>query len=171
MAQQLLSLNFEIEGEKRLRAVLQVPIDKIKNLRPVWDLIRDDFAARNQDWLDSEGKGSFAPLSPAYAAWKEVHFPGMKILQRTRRLYNSLTDVNDADFIYAPEKLRVILGTKVRYGRYHQVGTRRMPRRPILKLGKDAAVQWARMIHQYLFESGQFSRAKPISMQRRRKGA
>lgn len=155
-------MNFGVEGEKRLRMVLQIPIDQIKDLRPAWELIRDDFAKRNRDWLDSEGRGSFAPLSPKYAEWKRRHFGELPILRLTGRLRQSLTETSDGDFLYAPERLRVLLGTKVKYARYHQVGTKRMPRRPPVVVGKDAAFQWAKIIHRHLFESGQFRQASPI---------
>ena len=122
-ARQMLELNLSVEGEKSLRAVLQVRIDKIKDLRPAWELIRDDFAARERRWLDSEGERTFAKLSDAYGRWKARNYPGRPILRLTGLLRRSLTQPGDPEFLYVPERLRVTLGTTVPYARWHQRGT------------------------------------------------
>ncbi len=169
MAKQMLSINLGVEGEKRLRAVLQVSIDAIDDMDPAWQRIRDDFAEEEKDWLDSEGRGSFRRLSPAYAARKAAKYGNKPILQRSGRLRASLTDPNDRDFVYRAERLRVVLGTKVRYARYHQKGTRTMPRRPPVRMGRDAGKRWSRIIHEHLFETGQFQRAPRVPLLRGRR--
>ena len=163
MAKQLLVMNLSVEGERSLQMALQVPLDAIKDMDPAWEEIRDSWAAANKKWLDSEGRGSFAPLSPRYAALKVLQVGAKPILQFSGRLYNSLTDTGDGEFFYAPEKLRVTLGTTVPYSRVHQNprANNPLPRRPPLKMDKRIAITFAKIIQAHLFkiEPGTFSQS------------
>lgn len=78
--------------------------------------------------FEAEGRGpnrgKWAPLSPAYAAWKRRHYPGRGILRRTNRLYRALTRSRGAQSLryYTAKELR--FGTAlVPYASFHQVGT------------------------------------------------
>lgn len=76
---------------------------------------------------------AWAALSPAYARWKAINFPGMPLLQRTRRM------VRGFSFEAKPRSLRitnrVTAGQSVKIPRWrlHQEGTGKMPARPILQ--------------------------------------
>lgn len=99
--------------------------------------------------FDAEGSGpqagSWAPLSTTYAKWKEAHFPGKPILERTGALRGALTGP-------APYARRDVSGDTLSFGTiglpyasFHQTGTRRMPARPEFDFGPDfeAAMQAA----------------------------
>ena len=94
-------LSFEVIGLDRVLAGLASVQDAVKDLRPFWkDIFAPKYFATVQDVfaLQGQGRGAggrfaggrWAPLSPAYAAWKRRHFPGRTILVRTGRLRESV---------------------------------------------------------------------------------
>lgn len=77
-------------------------------------------------------RGHWAPLTAKYAEWKSRNFPGMPILQRSRRLYDALTQSS------SPFARRVFSGNTfdfgtrgVPYATFHQLGTVKMVDRAI----------------------------------------
>lgn len=73
--------------------------------------------------------GGWAPLSPAYGAWKALKYPGRPTMQATGRLFESLTVGLSTDKI---KNDSVEFGNKVRYSTWHQYGTTRMPMRRLV---------------------------------------
>jgi hypothetical protein len=63
---------------------------RMRDWRPAWDLMHREYAAYEEQVFASEGSahpgGRWKPLSPRYAEWKELHYPGRTILTRTGRL-------------------------------------------------------------------------------------
>lgn len=105
----------------------------------IHDAIRDQFAA--------EGSPAWEPLSPRYAARKARTYPGMPILQATRRLMLSLTDADAPDAVFDVSPTRLILGTDVEtpdgkwnIGLLHQLGApnANIPARPMIRLPMTA---------------------------------
>lgn len=100
------------------------------------------FEAEMAEQFDAEGRGpnagAWAQLSERYAAWKAANYPGMRILERTGRLRQALTESS------SPFAKRVIGGdtfdfgtSGVEYASYHQSGTDFMPDRPPFDMGDD----------------------------------
>lgn len=66
------------------------------------------------------GEGMRWPqLSEKYAEWKEKHYPGMPILQRSGRLFNSMTKQGSDGNITVIGKEGAVFGTSISYGIYH----------------------------------------------------
>lgn len=102
--------------------------------RYMWPRLTPVLERHVKEQLDAEGQGSegpFAPLSASYLAWKEANYPGMPILQRTRAMYDGLTD-SSSPFAFRQESGNEYnFGTRgVEYASFHQSGTDRMPARP-----------------------------------------
>lgn len=144
----------------------------IDDWSPVWEPMADAFLAIERAQFETEGAAEgdkWAPLSPAYAEWKEQHFGEMPILMRTLRLYESLTDRNSPDFVFDGGERYLTLGTRVPYAIYHQSRQPRashLPRRPeiafseatkraLMKVMQMYAVQVARSFG-YTNQSGDF---------------
>jgi len=121
-------------------------LDRMRSLIPFWrDVFAPAYFAEVQDLFAMEGQprgasgrfgaGHWAPLSPDYEAWKNRHFPGMPILQRTGKLKASLewngNSLGDGG-VFVPMPLSVLVGTDVIYGKYHNRGTATMPKREFL---------------------------------------
>lgn len=82
--------------------------------------------------------GSWAPLSEQYAAWKEQHFPGQPILQRSGELFHGLTSSSSPFAKRITEGNEFDFGTVgVEYASFHQLGTEHMPARPEFDFGGE----------------------------------
>jgi len=126
------------------------------DFRPIWpgvvtelrNIMREQFAAQGA------GKtGQWAQLSPRYRAWKEKHFPGRPILQREQRLVASLTQ-STSNTILVQGRDELIFGTRRRGAKFHQTGTRRMPRRAVFDLSEQQAARLTRVVHRRLLSVG-----------------
>jgi phage gpG-like protein len=82
--------------------------------------------------------GRWQRLSPGYARWKAIHYPGAGILERTGRLMRSLLS-RTGDSIERSSIRLLELGTSVHYARYHQRGEGLPKRPPIDITNRDAA--------------------------------
>ena len=90
------------------------------------------------------------PLSPAYALWKGRHYPGRPLLVRKGRMKRSLTKATSRDMIFSRKGGRqLIIGTRVRYAKYHQYGykidkpKRVLPARPFIKVDQGVVNKFA----------------------------
>ena len=132
----------------------------IGDFTPLWvetgGLFKQDMAAQ----FATEGATSgdeWAPLSDAYAAWKEKHYPGRTIGWLTGALMQSMTGGAGYTEILTP--LTAEFGQDDgstpaeggSYGRYFNDGTDKMPARPVLRFGpawgvafQHAAGVWVR---------------------------
>lgn len=166
---ELVEISFDVFGQKQLSRVLGLWAANVKDLRGVWPDIRDDFLKNQAKQFATQGRhGSvhrvffglfksqgWAPLSPAYAAYKALKWGNKGILVASGRLEDSLTQATHPDFIYKPKKKSVTLGTKVPYASLHQTGTRQMPQRPPIELVESQKRRWPKLMHEYIFKSGQ----------------
>lgn len=113
----------------------------ISDFRSIWPEVAQAFYRIEVEQFESEGtrgaSGRFTALSPAYAKFKAVKFPGKTILRATDTLFDSLTNPNAPGSVFRPEQSQLTLGTSVPYGVFHQRGTRRMPRRPPISMSED----------------------------------
>ena len=111
--------------------------------------IRDDFLGEVATSFKSRGRStgrSWAPLSPTYKAWKDSAYPGRPLLVLTGRLRESLTNARSRDSVYNRRQngcKLVSLGTRGPYAGYHQHGTSKMPRRPVVVVKSKIGKRWA----------------------------
>lgn len=115
-------------------------------------LMEAEIAAGNAAVFATQGAiyGGWAPLSPRYSAWKLIHIGPRPIMVSSGDLLASLSGVpmgvSDIDSHSAR------FGTNVRYARYHQSGTRKMPRRQIVGLPPGVTAGWGRIIGSYVVD-------------------
>lgn len=149
--------NVSVMGEMQLQRALQGRIRKTSNLRPAFKRIAADFERVQGQQFDregaSEGNPRWQPLSALYAAWKAVHFPGAKILTRTRKLRASLT--GGAGSVKEIEPLRLVVGGSVRVGRWDlgglfHTGTKHMPARKPINLARRQRHRFMRFLADHL---------------------
>jgi hypothetical protein len=139
-------LSFNVEGGDRTLQGLAALDTALKDLRPFW---RDVFAPKYfgvvQDLFATGGRarggggrfksGAWAPLSPAYREWKKKHFPGQPILVRSGDLRESVRWDGarlGAGGQFDAQPGFVIAGTTIPYGKHHQNGAGKMPKREFL---------------------------------------
>ena len=149
-----MALRFQIEilGEQQLDRILSRVIAGVRDLRPVWKDVADDFLEMEREQFASEGRsgsGGWAPLSPRYAALKAQRYPGRGILVRTGALRGSLTATGGRHIRkLTANSLR--LGTSVPYAGFHQRGTRRMLQRKVVELSEEDRRRWTRFSQRFL---------------------
>jgi phage gpG-like protein len=127
----------EVAGAAQLDRGIARFADGVADYRPIWGVITDDFYAQVRAQFSSEGAEGgdrWQQLSEEYAGWKEKHFPGKPILQRTGDLMESLTNPNSANAVHIEERKTLTLGSRVPYAIYHQTGTGKMAARPEIQL-------------------------------------
>ena len=152
-------LEFKLEppGEQPLRRAF-VLYKRIDDLTPAWQrmipALQDYIARRIASGGTLHNLPPFAPLSPRYARYKAKHYPGAPILVRTGRLFRSLT-TNTDDTIADIQPDHFTFGTRVPYALYHQLGTRKMPARPPIKLSKPIQTQLLTILRNYLIQEGE----------------
>jgi len=108
----------------------------LKDLTPVWGKVHEVFIAFVKRVFETEGGyvgDAWKPLSPAYAKWKARHTPNKGILQLRGQLFASLTEPQHSDHVFRSGPSWAEYGTRVLYAKFHQTGTRQMPRRPPIK--------------------------------------
>ena len=147
-------LKFSIAGKDQVLRTFTRWTDALSDFSPALGDIADDFLELEKTQYASEGKtgsGGWKALSPKYATWKAVNYPGALILARDGWLRDSLT-VKDAPFqIREITATQATLGTNVPYGIYHQMGTKFMPARPPIELSESDKTRWGKLVHEWLY--------------------
>jgi len=136
-------MTLEVFGEVQLsRELLRVGANAA-NMRPAFDEIHEDLLDAEQQQFSSQGarfSGGWRPLAASTVAAKARAGQDPRILHRTLRLRNSLTQAGHPDHVYDVGADEMFTGSRVSYGVYHQHGDEpRMPRRRPFEL--DAATR------------------------------
>lgn len=131
MARPRISVN--VKGIEEVEAKLIAMQLRTTNFAPVFTKAKAQLSAASASNFSLGGlpSGGWAPLSPQYAAWKMVRFPGTPPLVRTGRLAASLSgQTTDSIFSVTPTKMQI--GTRLEYAKFHQYGTTKMPKRKVV---------------------------------------
>lgn len=143
----MIGFQIEVAGVQLHRAI-KLFADGVSDLRPAWPEIIDMFHAIEKEQFQTEGgagdSGPWVALSPRYAATKG----GGGILVRSGALMASLTGGSGELREETKDSLRI--GSGVKYGLYHQLGTRRMPQRKVIDLSERNKARLMRVLQGYL---------------------
>jgi phage gpG-like protein len=148
----MFTFHWEIWGDTVVREQLSRFTDQMDDFTPVFQEVA---LALETNWMPSRfaGKGGdlgkpWPPLSPRYAAWKALHYPGRPMMVLSGRLKASLTG-RSSDSIRRVGQKEFEFGTAVPYGVFHHFGTSKMPQRRVVALTDDDQVGIGKMIHRY----------------------
>jgi hypothetical protein len=150
----------EISGEVQLDRAFNRVEAEISDFRNFWPGVITTFYEIETAQFETEGaqgaSGQWTPLSPAYKQWKEVHYPGEKILQLSHALIDSMTGPDALDSILRPEKDELTIGSALPYAlRQHRV-------RPIISLTESDKRRFVKSIQARLVE---FARSTGFEVQ------
>ena len=146
------NIRIKVDAAKAIRH-MEFMKQRSQDFRIVFQWAKRELQRANALNFTSEGLpvGEWDSLSPRYAAWKSVNFPGRKILQRTGRLMDSLVRLdgpeNRINFKTAH------FGTEVSYAKFHQYGTTKMPKRQIVYEPPLFARELARRVGRYVVDA------------------
>lgn len=145
-----------VAGEVAMDRGLARFTDGISDWRPIWPVFGDEFYAHLKAQFETEGEAGLGskwkPLSEVYAAWKERHFPGKKILERTGELKASLSSRTAAGSVYEERPQSLTIGSSIPYGIYHQTGGRKLPQRKEIALDERTKRELMRLAQAYLVQ-------------------
>ena len=148
-------LTFEVDGDVQLSRSFSRWADDVKDLKGAFEQIAKDFhqvvEKKQFESQGSYGSGGWVPLNPAYAEWKARNFPGKSIMVLSGLLKESLLGDNPWS-IKDIQPLEMRLGTRLKYAVYHQRGTRKTPRRPVVELTESDKTRWTKIIHRQLVD-------------------
>lgn len=112
----------------------------ISDFRGIWPDVTTEIYTINAEQFEGEGSagasGRWAALSPAYARFKVIAFPGQPILQAEGHMVESLTDPEALDAIYRPEQAVLTIGSQDPKARAHHLGLGNLPARPIFSFSE-----------------------------------
>ena len=141
MAEAEPSFSYSADNDRKFRNALKRAQELCDDLTiPLTLISRDFFRSQKAIWK-LKGKGQYDDLAPStklakIKAGKSVY----PILKWSGLLEESMTDPKSS---YAIARIinskDLELGTKVKYGIYHQFGTKRMPMRKFLFIGPEAS--------------------------------
>ena len=143
----VIEMRLEVLGEAQLVRRLSRFGENVKDFRPAFETIVDRLRVATEELFDAEGRG-WPPLSPKYAAWKEIHYPGQPIMRRTDTLYGSLVGRTGGSILEI-QPLEMRWGTSVDYARYHQQGAG-VPQRRVINLAENEKVGIMKELQIYL---------------------
>lgn len=159
-----LAIEVEVFGVKQLSRVMAVSLDAVKDLRPAWWYITEDFVKREQTVFTRQGAvqgwAKWKPLNPEYLAWKKANGWSPKIMVQGGRTAHSLTDRKAADFIEHMTPKSLEIGTRVPYAHFHQKpgDKSRNPKREVIRVTENQKKFWIKTIQAFIVKSGQFKR-------------
>jgi len=123
--------------------------ERMNNLEPVFDRF-GQYMVREHIPMQFERKGTprrWAPLSPAYARWKQRHYPGRPLLVlsgKMRRLFK---------YRAGPRSLRIDNRRRAGNARLfdiHQFGASRAPARPMIQVTETDRDVFREMVREHV---------------------
>lgn len=116
----------ELIGGRSFSSALVKFSERLQDWRTFWatrfiPLYLNDVQQNFETEGELSTRAGWPSLEPDYDAWKTRHFPGRKILERTRRLRESLSPsgLGSSDQFLEARSTSLRLGTRVPYARYH----------------------------------------------------
>lgn len=125
-------INVKVKGTEKVQAKMDLMFIRSKSFEPIFIKAKKQLELANAANFTAQGLpvGGWAPLDPQYAAWKAIRFPGRPIMVGNGKLFRSVTNMTSGISSIAPTKAE--FGTNVEYAKFHQYGTRKMPKRKII---------------------------------------
>jgi hypothetical protein len=165
---------FKVAGEEQMADTLGIASDAVKDWRPAFNQIHDDFTGRimpeqfatqgargGAKWVGYDNEPIYRYVKSRILNTRQ--FPILRwsasftqAPQPHERLYPSLVDQDHPDHVYRKSKLRFSFGTKVPYAIKHQLGTGTvpydnvpLPKRKIISITPNDQLRWARIMQAY----------------------
>ena len=124
-----------IDGFGKVKDIVDSIGDQLIDLRPLWFLLANDFYKDEKRIFKLKGPGRYEDLTPEYQDRKaQLHGFIYPILRAKGNLERSLTNPADRDAIHIFTKTSMIIGSSSPTAKFHHLGTRNMPVRPLWEI-------------------------------------
>lgn len=148
-----LVFSVQLPGQERVRVALSRFAENLNDFTDFWELyFRPAWYRSVVNHYESQGSTSgepWPPLSETYGLWKQKHWPGLPIGVLSGATRESLTFQDDTHAIWEARPTALTVGTRVPYAMYLQLGTRRMPKRPPLRMSDEFAMLVGRLLQEF----------------------
>lgn len=165
---QSLTLHFEVAGEVQIRRRFEGILGNVEDLSPAFERMADALLEYEKEVFQSEGSanpsGGWKPLSEQYKRWKDKHYPGRRILERTGELEKVMTTKGASgasrDITAQQMVLRFRRAAEKNPDRdlasTHHTGGKggRPPRRRVLEPSEKLKRRWVQIIREHLNTEG-----------------
>lgn len=146
----------EVQGVEVLNRAFNRVEEHISDFRSIWPSVAAEIYTINAEQFESQGaagrSGRWAGLSPAYARFKAIAFPGQPILQAEGHMVESLTNPEAPDAVYQPTQNELIIGTRDPKAIAHHRGLGHLPARPIFSFTEQHKRRMQKAIQRGLVE-------------------
>lgn len=140
----------QISGVKKITLALGATANAAKDMTSVWDSVARYLTGWFEVLFTREGSVAGWPgwsyVNEAYGRRKLAQGYGSRILVRTGRLRDSMTQIGHANYVRRITPSQLVVGTNVRYAAFHEWGTKNMPARSLTRLTKAAGREIMRVI-------------------------
>jgi phage gpG-like protein len=140
---------FGVAGDKLISRDLVRLGERGVNALPAFEQIGEQFARTEKRRFDTDGNGTWQPLSTSTIAFKARHGLDPRILRATGALRASLISREDPAHIRIAQPQSLVFGTLVEYAKYHQKG-RGVPVRKPLGFTENAKREAVKTIQRYV---------------------
>ena len=131
--------SYSVDNDRKFRETIERVSKDITDLRIPFRLISNDFYKSQKAIWQLKSPGLYPDLAESTKAdRRRRNQPLYPILKRTGMLERSTTNPNDGEAINEVTKTTLTIGSKVKYGIFHQQGTKHMPMRKFLFIGPEA---------------------------------
>lgn len=150
----MIRLTGEVIGERQFDRALTRIERGVTDLKPLFELLGEDFRDSERQQFAHEGYGSWPALSAAYAARKRLLWGDKPILQASGALRSAMTERmtpgNVTDIRETEAAFGVNLGKP--YPRYHQTGAGNLPQRKVIDFREGDKRRMTKTMHRYFVQ-------------------
>lgn len=147
-------LSFMVDGALQLERFLDILADDVDDFKDAFKKMADDFRETEENVFASsgafEGNSAWSPLKPGYKVWKTIKVGNQPILTFKGDLRKSLGSKGN-NHVERITKDSLVIGTRDIKAIFHQRGTRKMPKREVVKLTEPQKRRWVRIAHDEIF--------------------
>ncbi len=146
----LVEISFDIDGDAQYVRAFELLAHEARDLRePLEEIAESLIQAVGRQFLTEGAAGGsrWRPLNPAYARWKDAHFPGRPLLVATGRMRAAALDKRRAVSVGAHRMVYEIHDPKAAY---HQRGQGANPQRKLVELDLGVRRSWDRIVAEWV---------------------
>lgn len=152
-------LDLEAFGDVQFsREILRVGANAA-NMKPAFNDVHDIIRDAEKKQFSTQGKAfsnGWKPLAASTKRYKAARNLDPRILHATLRLRKSFTTKGDKDHVFTSSADEMFAGSRVPYARYHQLGTKKMPRRRPFELDEAVKRDILKTLQAHLVGEGAF---------------
>lgn len=148
--------------DEDLQNAIKETLKEVDDLTIPYKLMVDSWYKSNRSIFSLKSPGKYPDLSPRYKRYKKKEFGFIyPILKASGRLEDSMINPGGESISYVFNKRTLVLGTKVPYGKYHQLG-KGVPLRPFVLLGAEQVSppeinrrrdNWIKLLNDYVLQA------------------